>query len=51
MSKADKILLKIIGMIGFIGLLIIDWRIGICVFLMMWGNNELHVTYKEANND
>ena len=31
------------GIIGTIGLLIIDWKIGIIVFLMLWAHNlEYH---------
>jgi len=29
----------IMGICGFIWLLILDWKIGLAVFLMMWGNN------------
>jgi len=28
-----------LGLVGFITLVFIDWRIAVGVFLMLWGNN------------
>ena len=32
----------VISLFAWIGLMYLDWRIGLCVFLIMWGNNISH---------
>ena len=29
----------VISIFAWIGLMYLDWRIGLCIFLIMWGNN------------